>query len=1273
MLWVRANDIEIWANLIPSRYTLPQLIRKLVHGTCEDVRLIEFPAAEGAQRPGWDGIIDAPQGNAFVPAGVSVWECGVDKDIKGKADEDFDTRVDDPLGLTTKDVSYIFVTPRKWSTKAKWAKAKNALGIWKEVRVYDSANLEEWLETAPAVDAWMAFLMQKRPTGIVDISTYWENLAAITKPPLTPGVFLTSRDSEVTFLTDWLTTKASVVAYESRSPNDVIDFIAAFVASQGPAAKDLHEARIVVVEKPESWNVLASSANAVTLIPKPNLTVEPEMVSEAIRSGHRVILCSERFAKRGAMTRNLPRPYQFELREALLKSGFDLERADRLSRESRGNLTVLKRRSTSLPTTSQPAWSEPQNAASLLPVLLAGGWDDANVADREIMASLSDGSYDRVLESANHWLVREDPPLLRIGSARSLTSREDSWELLAPFLTRDYLERFDRVALDVLGEEDPAFDLEPDKRWETELFGKQRRYSGVLRKGLAETTALLGAKADKVPVHDFVSTAFRAERLVGRLFPAEADWKRWASMSPYLTLFAEAAPHVFLDRIEQDLKKPQPQLVEMFKAEGESHFSSPPHTGLLWALESLTWNRTTFARSCLILANLAQHDRGGRWSNRPDASLKSIFLPWLPQGTATLDERSQVLTQLIKKYPVVGWKLALALLPNMHSHTSSIARPSWRDWGEGWTPRVLEVERTQLVNAVVDRLIANVGKTAERWTELIGHIENFPKEAQERILIGLESFNQDELSPESQRIITAKLRDKVHRHREFADAQWALPSQFVDKLEALEKAFEPRELVARFSWLFDRFVRLSPSLSWEERPGRVFEAQKEAVTYILREDGWDRVLALAAAAEDAHSVGFIVGKLALNTDEAILPSLLCADAQSHRSLAIGFAVGRFAEGGWNWVSRLGIDKWPSQEAATLCLVLPFERSTWTFLERLGSGVAENYWTQVMSLGIHLSEEDIDFVVDQLIKHSRPLQATVAIDDAMYSQKFLGSSKLLDVLEAGLKPRGDELNGSNLANVTHSIHRLFERLQGDESCDQDRLAMMEWAYLPMFELNGIDPKTLLKRIGENAGFFAELVEAGYGRPIKKTDGSDEDGQGEGAARNARLLLESLNILPGRSQDEIIDAEFLRGWVEQARTVCDSKGVRDACDTAIGLLLANEPEPSADEQSVAEESGSKPDEESRMSRCWPSIPVRDVIESIDNEHVADGFETGIRKKRSEWNKTLTEGGAQEWALARRYEDYAKHCDIGWPASAKSLRNVANYFASWARSEDERLQLE
>ena len=60
--------------------------------------LVEFPAGEGVQREGWDGLVDAAAGNAFVPAGVSVWELGTNKEIITKANQDFEKRTKDSLG-----------------------------------------------------------------------------------------------------------------------------------------------------------------------------------------------------------------------------------------------------------------------------------------------------------------------------------------------------------------------------------------------------------------------------------------------------------------------------------------------------------------------------------------------------------------------------------------------------------------------------------------------------------------------------------------------------------------------------------------------------------------------------------------------------------------------------------------------------------------------------------------------------------------------------------------------------------------------------------------------------------------------------------------------------------------------------------------------------------------------------------------------------------------------------------------------------------------------
>src|SRR5258708_1602594 len=85
--WVRALELENWADTLDSRSRFPQLVRRLLHATVEGIQLVSFPAGEGVQREGFDGIVKTTSSNAFVPEGVSVWESGVGIEITTKANK----------------------------------------------------------------------------------------------------------------------------------------------------------------------------------------------------------------------------------------------------------------------------------------------------------------------------------------------------------------------------------------------------------------------------------------------------------------------------------------------------------------------------------------------------------------------------------------------------------------------------------------------------------------------------------------------------------------------------------------------------------------------------------------------------------------------------------------------------------------------------------------------------------------------------------------------------------------------------------------------------------------------------------------------------------------------------------------------------------------------------------------------------------------------------------------------------------------------------------
>src|SRR4051794_19722901 len=114
-LLVDASDIVAWSDRRDAQERIPQLLRQLVLATLDDaVTSLEARAGEGVQLGGWDAIVQAIRGNAFVPSGISVWEFGTDAKPKTKADRDYQKRTSDPLGIVPAEATYIAATSRRW-------------------------------------------------------------------------------------------------------------------------------------------------------------------------------------------------------------------------------------------------------------------------------------------------------------------------------------------------------------------------------------------------------------------------------------------------------------------------------------------------------------------------------------------------------------------------------------------------------------------------------------------------------------------------------------------------------------------------------------------------------------------------------------------------------------------------------------------------------------------------------------------------------------------------------------------------------------------------------------------------------------------------------------------------------------------------------------------------------------------------------------------------------------------------------------------------------
>jgi addiction module HigA family antidote len=146
-LATKANDIEQWASRnILARIRLSVFLRTLVQSTGVGLKEVNFPGNDDAEGPGWDGLVEATEGTPWIPEQTSGWEFGTNQDIKGKADGDFAKSVKAVSKADRERMTFVFVTPRRWSQKYAWIANSKAKSLWKDVRVYDAQDLEQWLE-----------------------------------------------------------------------------------------------------------------------------------------------------------------------------------------------------------------------------------------------------------------------------------------------------------------------------------------------------------------------------------------------------------------------------------------------------------------------------------------------------------------------------------------------------------------------------------------------------------------------------------------------------------------------------------------------------------------------------------------------------------------------------------------------------------------------------------------------------------------------------------------------------------------------------------------------------------------------------------------------------------------------------------------------------------------------------------------------------------------------------------------------------------------------
>ena len=1241
--WVRGNAREAQGVIV-------ELVCRLVSASAPKPKERRFPLRDSIGQSGPDGILDTDFSfEPFVPDEMSFWEIGTGIDPAVKATSDFKNLTTNAATAKPQEVrqqsTFVFVTPlsgrRGWkqSSQQKWIETRCKRNDWKSVRVIDGTKLIDWLHHFPSVELWLAVEMGFPAQYIETPEQRWGLLRTIgDPPPLTPQVFLSNRDAACAKLKEVFAGTALQLKVDTHFPDQVVDFVSAYVAGMDEETRLDAVGRCVVISNTDAWNAITALRERHILIADSDLDlsgpVGTKLLEKARRADHAVIFGGMPGGIPHPNCESIPNPKGYQLKEALEKGGYTEERARILAQKSGGNLGSLLRCLQNL--SLLPEWAEDTPAAELAIAELLGAWSEKSEADRAVVEAISKKEYGEWIETMRKVTLRPGTPLIQRDGVWKFVVRYEGWYALGPRIFDDQLERLRQTAVTVLQEQDPKFDLSSDERYAASLHGKVFLHSHQLRNGIAETLSLLGSHP-KALTSCSLGKAETTAVLAVREILSGANWLLWASLNDLLPLLAEAAPDEFLDAVELALNSAPCPFDEVFAQEGSGIMGANYTTGLLWALETLAWDTAYLTRVVVILGELATRDPGGNWANRPANSLTTILLPWLPQTCAPVEKRKTAVATLMGELPDVAWKLLLTLLPSSHQTSSGTRKPEWReliadDWSKGVTHR----EYWEQIALYAELAISAAKNDLSKLAALIDRLEDLPPPAYDQVLAHLASDKIAGL-PESDKFrLWTELVDLIAKNRKYADAEWAMKSEQVDRLAVIADRLLPDTLTFRYQRLFtERDSDLYEEKgNWEEQRNKLEERRQKAVDEIVAIGGVQAVLDFDKPVRSPWRVGIAFGFVGNNdADRTILPDLLESDQKSLAQFAGGFVWGRFRSRGWSWVDNIDTSQWLPTQIGQLLAYLPFTHDTWERSAQLLKQNEAPYWSKTTA-NPYEADNGLELAIDHLIEHDRPHAALRCLHKLQHDKHPFDSVRATRALLAAIGS-----SESAHAMDTYEITEIIKALQESPNTHPDELFKVEWAYLSILDgRHGATPKLLGQKLANEPGFFCEVIRLVFMPKNEERSKEEVTEEKKNIATNAYRLLSKWRIQPGCHEDGTYDGHALITWLDAVKKECTDTGHLEMAMTIVGQAFIHMP---ADPDGL-----------------WIHRAAAAALNAKDAGEMREGFQTELYNKRgAQW---VDPTGKPERELAKKYQAQAEVVEgAGYHRLATTLRELAESY--------------
>lgn len=1164
-LEIRAGDLVRWADTVEARTRLAVLLRILIHSTGCGLLQVDFPGGDEAERPGWDGWVESDEGTPWIPGGTSGWEFGVGSDCRRKAEKDFKKRTEKTTAEQQQSITYVFVTLRRWQTKNAWADEKKQEQLWRDVRVYDASDLEQWLEQSLPGQLWLAELWQRPTKGGRTLSQCRHEWAAVTNPAMSDCFF----DDRVTLyradFLRWLQEETADQPFVIEAEN--IEVGLAFLACLASQTADFGvQDRLMVLDTPEALTSLGSGhADFVAVVHSPD-TVS---AWQRLRDPMRCIVIQRRGShlRADVLLQDWTSP---ELMAGLTDMGFSEEDASSLIRQAGGSLTVLWRRLSGTGSLQPPAWMTSVPPKVLFGMAALGRWE--RQVDRCLLARVTGVERDTTLERYWHQLLTlSESPVWESLDCRGVVSKREMLSWAAPHVIAEDVHRFLTVAEAVLLEHRPLKLNWEDDEGRHELEGT-RTYSLTVRQSLAETLVWLSIYGEEVFRFQRPTPVRRkVDAVVGRILDmaSEAAWERDSISMP---LVAEAAPAVFLDRIERGVQQ---------RSATSGVFGRDVRLQLVNALACIAWTSDAFPRAVYGLAALV----GTCWDGEAFVALAAVFCPEHPQTWASAARRLQVLDELRKRQDAVEWRLCLQGFHLNADHRDNPCPVFRRE------KRVVAEDEAYKV-ALRQRALSRGNENPLVLGDLLERLRLMSPAEETQVFRQVQQCKPTEFSKAQCVRLRDVLRRRVLYCKDLSAAQRKIGWDFYEAMPTAD-AWEP------YLWLFEddqerRATEQGEGLPVSESDQRLLNKQDErrkAVQQGLQQGGFAGVETLIRRAASPEQVGKTLATCFCTLEWLTqLMQRVYDTSQGQRAMqALWESLpAREQIAFFNALRAPMGAAWP--EVVVLMPPLP---ALWRAVAK-HPAVAEAYWRQVDLTTV----EAVTLLpwIPQLVGAGRAWDAFLKLQPCWAAVSDNDALLMLQCIELPLNIFGRPW-------VDDVIVRAVQRIDQSPVIPVQEKERIEWRHLVAVEEFNPDPYDipyLSRRIEADPALLWNILKK---LDVMWAEGDRSDFEARECER-ARSFFGAIRRTPGCEAPKTERAARLLTWIRSFLVMVKTRGEKERGRRCVGALLGR----------------SAPD------GVWPAEWVADVVTKLKSKTMAQAM---AENRCTYWRWT---GVPQDEALAR-----------------------------------------